>query len=374
MGERFNTRASVVAHALARSLTRRAGAGRPIRRVLIAHNLLLGDTMMLTPLVAKVRAALPQAEVDLLAAPAFVPLYAGRPYGVRALPFTPSRAATTRALLAGSPYDLAFVVGDNRYSWLAAALGARRIVAHAGGTARANWFVDEAHPYASTPAAWGDMVAELLDGDEPAPYARGDWPDPLAAPFERPTGPYAVLHVGASTPLKQWLPARWNALAQALAADGLEVVWSAGRGEESLVQACDPTGAFASYAGRLDLPQLWYLLRGATLLVAPDTGVAHLGRVTWTPTVTLLGPGSRVLVGPGRFWRDTPWIGVDEDPFPCRDQTILFGRHVAWVRRCGRSVAECAEPRCMHAISVDAALAATRKARALRHPVLGPVR
>jgi ADP-heptose:LPS heptosyltransferase len=329
---------------------------------------------MLTPLVAKLAAVHPAAEVDLLAAPAFVPLYAGRPYGVQALPFAPSRSATTRALLGRAPYDLAFVVGDNRYSWLAAALGARHIVAHAGGTARSNWFVDEAHPYASAPAAWGDMVAGLLEGDEPAPYARGDWPDPPAAPFDLPAGSYAVLHVGASTPLKHWRPERWNALARALAADGLTVVWSAGRGEESIVQACDPQREFVSYAGRLDLPQLWHLLRGAALLVAPDTGIAHLGRAAWTPTVALLGPGSHVLAGPGRFWRDTPWAGAGEDPFPCRDQAILFGRDVAWVRRCGRSLAECAEPRCMHAISVDAALAAARKVRATSHPPEGSMR
>ena len=373
MGERFNTRATVVAHALARSLWRKS-AGGPVRRVLIAHNLLLGDTLMLTALLAKLRSVHPAAEVDLLASPAFVPLYAQRPYGVRALPFTPSRSATTRELLARGPYDLAFVVGDNRYSWLAAALGARHIVAHAGGPARSNWFVDEAHAYDAEPATWSDMVAELLEGDPPPPYARGDWPDPPAAPFEKPTGPYAVLHVGASSPLKLWLPERWNAVARALAAEGLHVVWSAGRGEEAVVAACDPTHEFPSYAGRLDLAQLWHLLRGAALLMAPDTGVGHLGRAAWTPTVALFGPGSHALCDPGQFWRGTPWAGVGEDPFPCRDQQRLFGRHVAWVRRCGRTTAECAAPRCMHAISVDAALAAARKVRAMGHPQGGLVR
>ena len=357
MGERFNTRASLVAHALARSLARKAGGG-PVRRVLVAHNLLLGDTLMLTPLLAKLAAVHPHAEIELTAAPAYVPLYAGRPYGVRALAFTPSRASTTRELLRREPYDLAFVIGDNRYSWLAAALGARHIVAHAGGPPRSNWFVDEARPYASAPTAWGEMVADLVEGDAPAPYARGDWPAPPSAPFEMPTGSYAVLHVGASTPLKQWPPERWNALARALAADGATIVWSAGRGEEAIVRACDPAREFTSYAGELDLAQLWRLLAGAALLVAPDTGVAHLGRATWTPTVALFGPGSRVLCGPGYFWRDTPWIGLTEEPFPCRDQPILFGREVAWVRRCSRSLAECAEPRCMHALSVDAVLQA----------------
>jgi ADP-heptose:LPS heptosyltransferase len=369
MGERFNTRALVVSRALARAFTRRAASAAEPRRVLVAHNLLLGDVIMLTPLLAKLRGRHPACEITLLAAPAFVPLYAGRPYGVRALPFSPARSTTTRALLEEPAFDLAFVVGDNRYSWLAAAMRARHIVAHSGDRpASKSWFVDESRPYAAEPRAWGDMVADLLGGDDAPPYAPGDWPAPPAREFERPPSPYAVLHVGASTPLKQWLPERWNALARALRAEGLHVVWSAGAGEEAIVQACDPDREFRSFAGKLDLAQLWHLLRGAELLVAPDTGVAHLGRVTGTPTVSLFGPGSHVICAPGQFWRDMPWAAVVQDPFPCRDQRLLFRREITWVRRCTRSTAECAEPRCMHAIALEAVLEAARGVRRARHP------
>jgi ADP-heptose:LPS heptosyltransferase len=368
MGERSATRALVVSRALARRLTRPRGVPAETRRVLVAHNLLLGGTVMLTPLLAKIRARHPEAETTLLAAPALVPLYAGRPYGVRALPFRPADSATTRALLAEPPFDLAIVAGDNRYSWLAAAMRARRIVAHSGDKpGRKSWLVDESRPYPRGPSAWGDMVADLLDGDDAPPYARGDWPDPPAKAFARPAAPYAVLHVGASTPLKQWLPERWNALAKTLNAQGLAIVWSAGPGEDAIARACDPAGEFASLAGALDLPQLWQLLRGAALVIAPDTGVAHLARAAWTPTVSLFGPGSPIVAGRGRFWRDTPWIGVAEDPFPCRDQRILFRREVDWVRRCGRSTAECAEPRCMHAVPVEKVLAAALEVRARGH-------
>lgn len=359
MGERLQSRRLMMSRAVLRRLGRASGPPREVRRVLVAHNLLLGDTLMLTPLLAKLRRRHPGAELTLLAKPAFVPLYATQPYGVRALPFTPGRSETTRALLREPPFDLAFVLGDNRYSWLAAAMRSGHIVAHAGDRpAWKQWFVDEAHDYAATPQAWGDMAADLVEGDDAPPYARGDWPAPPAEAFERPPGAYAVLHVGASTPLKRWLPERWMALAEALQARGMAVAWSAGRGEEALVEACDPGRRFASYAGRLDLAQLWHLLAGAALLVAPDTGVAHLGRATWTPTVALFGPGSAGICGRGRFWRDTPWVAVTEEPFPCRDQRILFRREIEWVRRCGRSSAQCAEPRCMHAIDTGRVLAA----------------
>ncbi len=369
MGERFRTRALVVSRALARAPGRKRPGTLGVRRILVAHNLLLGDTLMLTPLLAKIRARHPDSEVTLLAAPAFTPLYAGRPYGVRVLPFAPSRSSTTRALLGEPPFDLAFVVGDNRYSWLAAALGSRHIVAHSGDRRRTkNWFVDESRDYSPTPRTWGDMVADLLPGEDAPPYAPGDWPAPPAAAFEPPAAPYAVLHVGASTPLKRWPPERWRALARALRAEGLNVAWSAGPGERHLADECDPAREFPSFAEALDLAQMWHLLRGAALLVAPDTGISHLGRVAWTPTVALFGPGSHVLCERGRFWRDTPWRAVAEDPFPCRDQHLLFRREIAWVRRCSRSTAECAEPRCMHAIPVDAVLEAARAVRRASHP------
>src|SRR5205085_42855 len=159
MGDRFRTRAAVVSRALAKRLGRGRGKAG-VRRILVAHNLLLGDVVMLTPLLAKLRAGHPDAEIVLLAAPALVPLYAGRPYGVRVLPFSPRRSETTRALLGEKPFDLGVVVGDNRYAWVAAALGARRIVAHAGDAPwTKNLMVDEQRPYSATPAAWGDMVA-----------------------------------------------------------------------------------------------------------------------------------------------------------------------------------------------------------------------
>jgi ADP-heptose:LPS heptosyltransferase len=202
------------------------------------------------------------------------------------------------------------------------------------------------------------MMADLLDGPPPPPYGRGDWEAPSARPFEAPRAPYAVLHVGGSTPLKHWLPDRWGALARLLADRGMAIAWSAGRGEEALVAAADPEDRHRSYAGSLDLAQLWHLVAGARVLISPDTGVAHLGRIAWTPTVTLFGPGSAVLAGTGSFWRETPWRAIGRDPFPCRDQRFLFRREVDWVRRCGRTTGRVPGARCMHAIGLEEVLAA----------------
>jgi ADP-heptose:LPS heptosyltransferase len=261
--------------------------------------LLLGDTLMLTPLLAKLRERYPRAEVVMALPDAMAPLYAGAPYGVQAIGWNP-RAPAASPIWRQAGFDLALVPGDNRFSWLALALGSRWIVAFGGDRpARKSWPVDELRSYPGTPAAWGDIAATLVDGPPPARYLKSDWPDPPAPSFELPASAYAVLHVGASTPLKQWDPLRWRALAASIEARSLEPVWSAGRGEEAIVRECAGDTRYRSYAGALSLPQLWHLVANASLLVAPDTGVAHLGRIVATPTVALFGPSSATISGAG---------------------------------------------------------------------------
>jgi len=340
------------------TLGRRTAPTAP-QRILIAHHLLLGDTLMLTPLLAKLRERYPAADIVMATPRPCAPLYAQQPYGIRAIAFDPRDPATLTALRAAGSYDLAIVPGDNRFAWLARAAGAKWVVAFAGDRpASKNWAVDELIPYPDAPAAWGDMVAGLVAGPAPRPYRTTDWPAPECAPFERPATPYCVLHVGASSPLKAWPTANWRALVESLERRGFSVVWSGGRGEDRLVAEIDPEGRYPSYAAKLNLSQLWHLLAGAGLLVCPDTGVAHLGRLTGTPTVTLFGPGSATICGAGDFWRDAPYRAVTVADFSCRNQNILFRRTLPWVRRCGRGLRECAAPACMQAITVNSVLEA----------------
>lgn len=359
MRTRVLTRTRIVAHALSGAASRRPPGGSPARVLIAHHPKMIGDTLLLAHLAAKARHAWPHAEIVMTASRATQPLFAARPWGVEAIAYEPDDARSLSAFRARGAYDLAFVPGDNRYGWFARAAGARWVVGFAGDRpAYKDRLLDERREYPSAPDTWGDMAADLVPGDSPPPYHPSQWPAPPHAPFEVPRRPYAVVHLGASTPLKRWVPARWAELAAALEARGLEVAWSAGRGEEGLVAEADPRGRRRSYAGTLDLAQMWALLASADLMVTPDTGLAHLSRLTFTPTVALFGPGTPQLVGSGRFFREAPWLPVIVDPFHCRDQHVLFRREIPWVRRCSRTLRECGRPACMEAIEVKRVLEA----------------
>lgn len=356
-------RAVVIALALARwPLRRRRPPGVP-RRILVLHHLLLGDTLMLTPLLAKLRGRYPSADIAMTVATPFAALYAGHPYGVRAYPFDARDLATFWPLLRQPRFDLVVLPADNRWSWLARAIGAAWIVGLAGDRpAHKNWPIDELRPYSERPTAFGETAASLVDGPPATRHAPAAWPPPRDARRARIDGSYAVLHVGASTPLKRWEPSRWRALASWLEARGIVPVWTAGPGEAPLLDAIGASDPSRCFAGTLALEDMWHLIAGARLLVAPDTGIAHLGRIVGVPTVTLFGPGSAVICGPGDFFADCPYRAVTIDPFPCRDQTIQFFRDIPWVRRCERMPGAppigCERPLCMEAIGVAAVTSA----------------
>ena len=327
---------------------------REVKRLLIVQYMLLGDTIMLTPLLKKARELYPAAEIDMALPSAYAALYAGRPYGVRALPFDVRSLASHRELRRHAGYDLALVPGDNRWAWLARALDSRWIVAFAADDPGYHeWPVDELRPMPAEPMAWGDIAARLLDGPEPQPYSPKEWPAPPFAAYEKPRRPYAVLHLGASSPHKLWPAERWIAVRDWAEARGFQVVLSAGRGEEPLLAPVDPQGHRSVLAGRLDLAQLWNLLANAAFLVCPDTGVAHLSRLVGVPTIAIYGPGSPISAGPGRFWPNAPFRALWDPDVPCRDQDHLFERKLVWLKQCWRGVGECADPFCIRRVGVD---------------------
>ena len=64
-------------------------------------------------------------------------------------------------------------------------------------------------------------ITGRMEADRPGEYRLTDWRAPDAAPFARPSVPYCVLHVGASSRLKLWESEYWKALAAHLRAAGV---------------------------------------------------------------------------------------------------------------------------------------------------------
>ncbi|MDF0605913.1 glycosyltransferase family 9 protein [Neisseriaceae bacterium TC5R-5] len=334
-----------------------------VRQVLILHQFLLGDALMATSLLAKAREQFPQARIVLACPPSQAALYQGRPYGIEALAWQPRDFASIWRLFCLPPSDVVYLMGENRLSFLARALGARWIVGFAGERpAYKNYLLDEAVPYAMEPECWSETAARLIDGPMPRAFQLADWTWPALAGFASPPARYLVLHVGASSATKFWPASHWQQLAVQLRQQGWHLVWSCGPGEQWLIEQVRPLVSDTVLAGCLSLLQLRQLLAGAQACVAPDTGIAHLAKVAGVPLVMLFGPGNATLFGAGSFFAASPCVSVGSTWFPCRNQRSVHHRAVDWVQRCARPAGTppqgCAIAQCMQSIDVEMVLVA----------------
>lgn len=335
-----------------------------VQRILVLHQFLLGDALMATSLLAKLRQQFPWSKIVMACPPSQEGLYVDRPYGITPFPLSLRNFKTIRQLFAMPRFDMVFLVGENRLSFLARAIGARWIVGFANEyPTYKNWLVDEPIPYAEEPEAWTDTAARLVDGPEPVAFSLSDWPMRVQSMPVLPRD-YVVLHVGASSATRFWPPDHWRELAVGIRQQQLTIVWSCGPGEEYLLQDIAPAGDDVVMAGCLSLLQLRQLLAGARACVCPDTGVAHLAKVAGAPLLMLFGPGSEVLFGASRFFANYRCFGVGQTLFPCRNQRSVHHRDVNWALRCFRSYGnasgQCRQAQCMQAIDSQEALRALK--------------
>ncbi|MGY1812679.1 glycosyltransferase family 9 protein [Blastococcus sp. SYSU D00820] len=109
-------------------------------------------------------------------------------------------------------------------------------------------------------------------------------------------GGYAVLHPGASSPTRRWPAARYAAVGDALAADGLAVVVTGVPGERAISAAVVAAmrAPAVDLTGATSLGGLAALLRDAAVLVGNDTGSAHLAAAVGGRGVTVFLPGDPV--------------------------------------------------------------------------------
>ncbi len=110
-------------------------------------------------------------------------------------------------------------------------------------------------------------------------------------------GRYVVLHPGASAPARRPSAGHAAAIAAALTAAGHRVLLTGSPSEATLAAeicrhalASGPPGRLVNLSGQTSLPMLAAVLAGAEVLVAPNTGAAHLAAAVGTPVASLFAP------------------------------------------------------------------------------------
>ncbi|MDQ4077781.1 MAG: glycosyltransferase family 9 protein [Chloroflexota bacterium] len=102
-------------------------------------------------------------------------------------------------------------------------------------------------------------------------------------------GAYVCIHPGARDPARRWPPECFAVVADALANQGLRVVLTGTPEERTLTEAVTRAMHYRpiDLAGRTSLGAVAALLSRARLLICNDTGVSHLAAALGTPSVVL---------------------------------------------------------------------------------------
>ena len=159
-----------------------------------------------------------------------------------------------------------------------------------------------------------------------------EWPVRPEDAVDLPAGAYVVLHPGATCSSRRWPVERFAAVADGLAADGLTVVVGGVPSEAATTAAVVAAmrAPAVDLTGRTSLGQYAVLLRDAAVVVANDTGTAHLTAAVGGRVVTVFLSGDPVR------WRHPPQLQtvvrqeVGCNPCPHLDCPIDF--------RCARRI------------------------------------
>jgi ADP-heptose:LPS heptosyltransferase len=126
--------------------------------------------------------------------------------------------------------------------------------------------------------------------------------------------PYVVYHPGADAPARRPGAEQSRAIVAALVAAGHRVVVT-GSPAESTLTGLVAAGQALDLTGSVDLAGLAAVLAGAEVVVAPNTGPAHLAAAVGTPVVSLFAP-----VVPPERWAPygVPVVLLGDQSAPCR--------------------------------------------------------
>jgi len=286
-------------------------------KILVIKLSAVGDFVLAFPAFERIRAAHPDAKITLLTTPPFEGLARLSPFfnhiETDGRPVGPGAWLALVARLRGAHYDRIYDLQNNDRTnayfqalrpgpppWSGVALGCS--LPHRNPARMAMHALERQAEQLRDAGIWPGAPTQPLSAAPPdiswilnkASAARS-----VAAPSPRPM---VLLVPGSSAhrPEKRWPIEHYARLAQALQADGLDIVVVGGLQESPLARAIQRRAPRArDQTGRTDFTQIAALGARAALAVGNDTGPMHLIAAAGAPTISLFSSASDpALSGP----------------------------------------------------------------------------
>ncbi|NJO76886.1 MAG: glycosyltransferase family 9 protein [Leptolyngbyaceae cyanobacterium RM1_406_9] len=282
------------------------------QRIVVVRSLPgLGDLLCAVPAFKALRMAFPQAHITLIGLPlaqSFVQRFShyldewleftGFP-GIPEVSLSPQRLTSFLTQVQQTPFDLALQMhGSGIYmNPFTILLGAR---VSAGFFIPGQYCPNSEHffPYPEDEPEIRRNLRLLTSLGIPSqgeelefPLGESDWQafEAIVTTHDLQPGRYICIHPGASVSSRRYPPSYFATVADALAAQGFQIVLTGTAAEAELTQAV--TAAMHSptvdLAGKTSLGAIAALLKQAQLLICNDTGVSHLAAALQVKSVVI---------------------------------------------------------------------------------------
>ncbi len=308
-----------------------AAPPRPVNRIALIRPSALGDVCRTVPVLASLRRAFPDAEIDWIVQDTFADAVRAHPDLTRVIPFARRRFSrvcrswpVTREWLSWvndlrrRRYDVVFdFQGLARSGLIAFLTRSPRRVGFADAREGGALGYTVRHAVAAERHTVDRMLALVEAEGVPAVHdmrlytpadAQAWWAERCAELSLRP-GAYVVFAPTSRWESKRWPAERFASLAQRLLAGRAETIILVGGGEErgqvgSLLDLAARDRHVVDLIGATSVGGLMAVIERATLLVANDSAALHMAVGLGRPYVALFGPTDASLVGPygGREW------------------------------------------------------------------------
>ena len=290
----------------------RPPSARPPRRVLVIQLQRLGDVLLSTPLLDDLHRAFPEARLDFLVGEGAAPLLDNHPLIAERIVFNAARPRRTWKAVITARYDWVLDVQSNpRTAPLTLASGAR---ARVGWRIRGPWKLVYTHTVqrGGHPAVYVPVQRQRFLQALGVPTAT-PWPRLYLTAEERARGegelralglsggqPIAGFVLSANLSKREWGVERFARAAQLLAADGVQPLVFHNPGDDEKVAEFRGLVPGATVAQLPELRRMMGVIAACQVLVAGDTGPAHIAQALDVPTVTIFGPSNPLEWSPGR--------------------------------------------------------------------------
>jgi len=282
------------------------------RRLLVTRTDRLGDVVLSTPVLKSLRVAFPEARITACVSAETREIVEGNPYLDEVIVYDKhgrdkSFWGTIRFALGLVPKRFDAVIHlhpTHRVHWVSFLAG---IPVRIGYRRKSGWLLthalaDRKHEGLKHEAEYNFDLLRFL-GIQAPPKLELCFPLKKEADdsfhelcafrgFSPQREPYAVIHPSASCVSKRWMPERFAAVADRLAAEhGVRIVLVAG--EDGAAHADEVARAMRqpvlNFAGQLSVAELAALLGRCRCLLSNDSGPVHLAAAVGTPVVDLFG-------------------------------------------------------------------------------------